>query len=143
MGLPLATTPPLVPLSARAKGRLLAEILGTYVRVRWLMLRRDLGETVAVLRGGSEPAADATMPFRNGWRLADAVARSLRLLPTDSRCLMRSLVLLAMLERRGVQASLVIGVKTDPKFAAHAWVERDGHPLLPSGNGEYSQLTAV
>ena len=63
----------------------------------------------------------------------EAVARTLRLLPTDSRCLMRSLVLSALLARRGIDSSLVIGVRTAEAFGAHAWVEHEGRPLLPTG----------
>ena len=143
MSLPLATTPPLEHLSGTAKLKLALEILTTYVRVRRLAAERELPEVLQTLREVAADAEAGAMPAYNRRRLADAVVRVLRLVPTDSRCLMRSLVLLALLERRGVSATLVIGVKTSPEFAAHAWVERDGHALLPSGNGEFQPLTAV
>lgn len=142
VGLPLATTPPLEHLTAGAKLRLAGEIVATYGRVRWLMFRRELPDVLDELRGAEGGESDSMPPY-NRRRLADAVVRTLRLLPTDSRCLMRSLVLLSLLERRGVRATLVIGVKTDPAFEAHAWVERDGRALLPTGNGEFEPLTAV
>ena len=52
-------------------------------------------------------------------------------MPFDSRCLVRSLVLTSMLDRRGIRSRLVIGVSVEPSFSAHAWVECDGRPLLP------------
>jgi hypothetical protein len=36
-----------------------------------------------------------------------------------------------MLARRGIDSVLVIGVKMQPSFSAHAWVESGGRPLLP------------
>ena len=83
-----------------------------------------------------------------GVRLGRAVTRTLRLVPADSRCLMRSLVLTGLLARRGIDSSLVIGVRPEGEFGAHAWVEHDGRPLLPSGatpDGEatFERLVAV
>lgn len=47
--------------------------------------------------------------------------------PFPSTCLERSLAIWWLLRRLGVMAQLRIGVqKDDGKFAAHAWVERDG-----------------
>jgi hypothetical protein len=46
---------------------------------------------------------------------------------------MRSLVLTALLSRRGIASTLVIGVRPGGEFGAHAWVEHEGAPLLPSG----------
>jgi transglutaminase superfamily protein len=38
-----------------------------------------------------------------------------------------------LLARRGIPATFVIGVKLEPDFEAHAWVESGGIPLLPPG----------
>lgn len=65
-------------------------------------------------------------------RLAAFAERIVARIPGDSRCLMRSLVVLAMLSRRGVDARLVLAARPTPEFAAHAWVERNGDPLLPT-----------
>ncbi len=47
--------------------------------------------------------------------------------PIPSTCLERSLSLWWMLARQGIATQFRIGVrKDDEKFAAHAWVERDG-----------------
>ena len=56
---------------------------------------------------------------------------------------MRSLVLLSMLEKRGVASTLVIGVRSEPEFAAHAWIEYEGEALLPSGNGQYARMVEI
>ena len=47
--------------------------------------------------------------------------------PIPSTCLERSLSLWWMLARQGIATQFRIGVRKDgEKFAAHAWVERDG-----------------
>ena len=74
-----------------------------------------------------------------------AVVRVLGMLPFDSRCLMRSLVLLGLLGRRGARGELVIAVQTGGELGleAHAWIELDGHPLLmPALNG-YRELVTL
>lgn len=139
---------PTVPLLRREfsfgeKTSLSLEVLRAYLRVRWLLARRGLPEAVRILRGGlaAHRAAGADEHRRvAGARYGWAVMRVLRLLPTDARCLMRSLVLAALLARRGIYGSLVIGVRADPSFAAHAWVEVDGTPVLPTDQEEYRRL---
>ena len=117
------------PIGRVDKVRLVLEILRDYVRVRWLLARRDLPSVVAELR---HPAAADTDPALQavGKRLGHAVRRTLGPLPFDSRCLAQSLVLTTILSRRGIDSTLVIGVGVEPAFAAHAWVESDGVPLL-------------
>ena len=61
------------------------------------------------------------------------VGAVLEWLPFDSRCLIRSLVLVRILSRRSIDdATLVIGASVEGGFAAHAWVEHDGEPVLPT-----------
>ncbi len=125
-----------VPLGAFARLRLSAEIIATFVSVRRAgrapdvrVVLRDLRD--ARLAGSTQPAAqqDATAA-----RLARATQRVLCLVPADTRCLNQSLVLCALLARRGISGRLVIGVRNpDATFDAHAWVELDGRPLLPPG----------
>lgn len=50
------------------------------------------------------------------------------LYPKQALCLQRSAVLVRMLRRRGIAASLVIGVQKIP-FKAHAWVEVAGEVI--------------
>ena len=86
--------------------------------------------------------SDAT---QDGRRLGAAVVRTLTPLPVDSRCLMRSLVLLRVLATRGVQGSLVIAVRPGEglKLAAHAWVEADGRPLLVPAGADHGRLVTL
>jgi Transglutaminase-like superfamily len=107
---------------------LVAEILATYLAVRWQVRRHDLPAAVAALRSGRRFA----IVDRDPRRLAVAAERVVARIPGDSRCLMRSLVVLAMLARRGVDARLILAARPTPQFAAHAWIERNGDPLLPT-----------
>jgi hypothetical protein len=120
------------PLSIRAKLSLAGEILWTYARVRWLVRAHTLEVAIERL-GSAAPASDlsAREEFPVGLRLGYAVGRTLARLPTDSRCLVRALVLASLLSRRGIHHSVVIGVRSKPEFGAHAWVEHRGAPLLP------------
>ena len=135
-----AEEPILPPLTILARGRLAAEILATYAEVRWRLRRADLAATTNALRGNGtdrwvEPGLRS---YWQGIRLAKAVTRTLALLPTDTRCLMQSLVLTALLSRREIGSTLVVAVKPEPSFAAHAWVEHWDRPLLPQG--EFGRL---
>lgn len=59
-------------------------------------------------------------------RLPRFVAVAYDILPFPNTCLRRSLVLHALLERRGVPSRFCVGVKSDgPTLAAHAWIECD------------------
>jgi hypothetical protein len=80
---------------------------------------------------------------RAGVRLGQAVGRTLRHLPFDSRCLMRSLVLTSLLARRSIDSSLVIAVQAEPGFRAHAWVERRGVPLLPPVGPPFRRIVEI
>ena len=118
------------------------EILAAYVHVRRLLRDRDLPATVAALRPQRpEHGALAPRTYGEAVRLAGAVMRVLALVP-DARCLARSLVLTALLARRDVPASLVIGVRSEP-FAAHAWIELGGRPLLPPAGPPFQRLLEV
>jgi Transglutaminase-like superfamily len=138
------------PLPVRRKLRLSGEVLATYCRVRWWLWRHELEGVVERLRRPSSPAStddgrssDADTTHLSGLRLGRAVSRTLRLLPTDSRCLVRSLVLTGLLARRGVASTLVIGVRPAPEFAAHAWVEHTGSALLDPGEGGFERLVEI
>lgn len=139
------------PLSTWSKVWLGAEVLVTYCQVRWWMPGQRIEDVVAKLREGqgrgrspgADDLSDDPVAQRLGaLRLGRAVSRTVRLLPTDSRCLVRSLVLTRLLGRRGIPSSLVIGVMSEPQFAAHAWVEHAGAPLLSPGNG-FERLVEV
>ena len=139
------------PLGPRRKLRLAAEVYIAYCYVRWWLRRHEIGEVVRRLRGwgpvdagvASPHGGDMRQVYLSGLRVGRAVIRSLGLLPTDSRCLMRSLVLTGLLARRGIETSLIIGVRPEPEFAAHAWVEYAGEPLLPPGDSSLGRLTEM
>ena len=128
------------PLPLRRKVSLVAEIVDAYVRVRWLLRRREFPEVLRLIRE-VEPVrrTDAV----GDERLARGVLRTLRVLPGDSRCLTQSLVLTRLLARRGRGSRLVIGVAPGTAFGAHAWVERDEIPLLPTHEREFERLTEL
>lgn len=129
-----------------SKPALIAEILSTYAVTRWRMPRGDIREVVHVTRRGLTSAPGAPEHIsRETWdvaaRLARAVTKTLRILPTDSRCLVQSLVLSRLLSTRGIPSTLVIGARPDTTFMAHAWVEHGGYPLLPQeGFDQYRLL---
>ena len=122
--------------------RLVAEILRIYVRARRLLRTTSLPAVLEDLRGDPVSAHERPVSAAEGRRLGRAVVRTLSLLPTDSRCLTRSLVLIALLTRRGTPSRLVLGVTGAEGFAAHAWVELDGRPLLEPGT-DFERLTEL
>ena len=128
-----------LPLSQKAS--LATEIVSAYVRARVLLKRSELRETVRALRGdGGTPGDPDGDQLLVGLRLGRIVGKTLGILPFDSRCLVRSLVLTSMLARRGIRSTLIIGVRSEPNFEAHAWVECAGTPLLPDGGVPYGRL---
>jgi transglutaminase superfamily protein len=120
------------------------EITFAYVHVRWLMRRGDLRAALAEVRRTPprDAASDAGHVFAG--RLGSIVDGRLRHLPGDTRCLARSLVLLKLLARRGgPHGHLIIGVRTEPTFGAHAWVELDGRSLLQPIEASGSRLVEL
>jgi hypothetical protein len=125
---------------------LVLEILAAYVPALLRLRRRQLPELVAAARRCRlrvrihEPTSDTR---RTALRLGHAVSRTLAVLPADGRCLVSSLVLSRMLARRGIAASLVVAVRHEPEFGAHAWVEHEGRPLLRPGVVGYKRLVEL
>jgi Transglutaminase-like superfamily len=128
-------------LAPPAKLRLGAEIAWTTLRVRRLVRRNDLSAALDRCRNAAAPSEPA--PSRDEVvRVARAVRRTLGALPGDSRGLIASLVLIAVLARRGLDASLVVG-RPRNRFGAHAWVEVGGLPALPAAKDKFAQLVAL
>jgi hypothetical protein len=124
---------------------LAAEIVAAYAQARHALRRAPIVEVVGGLRSSqcspySPPDRDMLQEAR---RLGRAVARLLALVPGDTRCLVRSLVLTRLLARRGIPAKLVIGARSTPDFLAHAWVEHAGDPVLDSGDGSFGRLVEL
>jgi hypothetical protein len=129
--------------SVRDRAALVAEVLVTYGQVRWSVRRRDLPTVVAALRAPRRRHAPRGPLDADERRLAAAAVRVLERLPGDSRCLTRSLVVLAMLARRGIAVRLILAARPAPTFAAHAWVERSGRPLLPTREFDDARLAEL
>jgi hypothetical protein len=124
-----------------AKLRLGAEIAWTTVRVRRLLRRNDLSETIGRCRAATGQSAPAPS-HHEVVRVARAVRRTLGAFPGDSRGVIASLVLIAVLARRGVAASLVVG-RPRNGYGAHAWVEVGGLPALPAAKDKFAHLVAL
>jgi hypothetical protein len=93
--------------------------------------------------GPGRSTVDEAAVARTAARLAGATERVLRLIPADTRCLNQSLVLSALLARRGIDSRVVIGVSSSHEsFGAHAWVEVDGRPLLARAH-EHARLVEL
>jgi hypothetical protein len=133
------------PLGARDRLGLAGEIALAYVQARLRLRREPIATAVLKLRAGPARTSDqAQAPaVERAARLGRAVVRMLSLLPGDTRCLVRSLVLTRLLARRGIPAQLVIGARTTPAFLAHAWVECDGVAVLDPGDGSFARLVEL
>ena len=156
MSLPAADLTRVGPLPPAAKLALAVEIARAYVRARRSLRREGLREALAELRGPGSPGGSAAAapggsaadspgasPVAGARRLGRVVRRTLALLPGDTRCLSQSLVLTQLLAARGLDSRLVIGVRPGERFAAHAWLEHGGAPLLPPGAGEFEELVKL
>jgi Transglutaminase-like superfamily len=123
------------------RAALAAEIVATYANVHRLLRRHTLPETVQALRGDGPFAAP--VDDERGRHLAWATVRTISVLPLDSRCLMRSLVLMGVLARRGMPATFVLSAAPGPQFEAHAWIEYAGHPLLVPADATHQDLVRL
>jgi hypothetical protein len=132
-------------LPPAAKLSLALEIVRTYAQVRRSLRGAELRDTLAKLRepGPARVNGSSASPVRGALRLGRVVRRTLVFLPGDTRCLSQSLVLTRLLAARGLESRLVIAVVPGERFAAHAWVEHDGRPLLPPGGGDYRELVKL
>ncbi|HTU77813.1 MAG TPA: lasso peptide biosynthesis B2 protein [Solirubrobacteraceae bacterium] len=132
-------------LSQAERTALALEILIAYARARRQLRRAPIAEVVGALRSlpARRVAAEGDEALLHARRLGRAVTRLLGLLPGDTRCLVRSLVLTRLLARRGIPAKLVIGARAAPEFLAHAWVEYAGDPVLDVGDGSFGRLVEL
>ena len=127
------------------RARLVCEIVAAYLQARRELRRVPIESVLAALRAESPPPQTATAPaqLEEARRLGWVVARTLKLMPGDTRCLARSLVLTRLLAQRGIPSKLVIGAQAAPDFLAHAWVECDGQPVLSPGNESLGRLVEL
>jgi hypothetical protein len=140
------------PLSHPQRARLALEILGAYLLSRRSLRAEPIESVLDTLRSARPSAGAEVEPadvtacdtvISQAQRLGRAVSRTLAPLPGDTRCLVRSLVLVRLLARRGISAKLVIGARTAPDFLAHAWVECAGVPILSPGDGSFGRLVEL
>jgi hypothetical protein len=128
--------------SVAQKAALATEIVVLYTRARRLLRGDDIRRALQDLR--DEPLLTGEpLSVVAARRLAGAVTKTLRVIPLDTRCLIQSLVLSAALARRSTPTRLVIAVRPGEEFVAHAWVELDGLPLLPTGEPEFQRLAEL
>jgi hypothetical protein len=89
------------------------------VIVTWTLRRRGVRPLLTEIR-----EAAAVVDASSAIRVSAAVDAGLAMLPLASTCLRRSLVLLQELHRRGLVATLHVGVRNVAARAeAHAWVQ--------------------
>jgi len=114
---------------------LVLEILLAYVELLRVLRGGDLASMVRTARHTPFQAQEALGPADEHFvarRLGWIVFRVVDTLPTDKRCLINSLVLVRVLTHRSIGAQLVLGVQSEGGFAAHAWVEHAGRPVMPT-----------
>jgi len=133
-------------LRLRERVRLAIEIVAAYVQARRaLRAQAPIASVLLTLRAQAPPTvrAEDAVTLEEAYHLGNAVTRMLSLLPGDTRCLARSLVLTRLLARRGIRAKLVIGARAAPDFLAHAWVEHGGRAVLSPGDGSFGRLVEL
>jgi len=129
-------------MSPWSKVGLALEILVAYMAMWRALGHADVLRMAAKARDvHPRPSTGDPLEHQQARRLGKAVGKVLRVLPTDSRCLIRSLVLVRILSRRAIRSTIVIGVRKSAGFEAHAWVEHGGQAILPAG--EYTRLTEL
>jgi hypothetical protein len=101
-------------------------LLAAHMTVR----SRPVGTLATPVSASAHDAPDpARMPEAR--RLALAIVRAARFGVFRPQCLVRSVALSRLLERRGIRGAIVrVGVRRQAgEFLAHAWVELDGQTL--------------
>jgi len=101
--------------------------------VFWLGLRLLGLSRFQALIGGAAPAARGSLPLPQVQALGRVVNLAASRMLRPGNCLVRSLLLHWLLQRRGLASHLRIGVRlTDGTLDAHAWVECCGVPVNDS-----------
>jgi hypothetical protein len=129
------------------------EVGATALRCRWELRRGGIRRAISFARRGevaprghgarpndSPDEAQVANDIAAGRRLSAINASVLGHLPGDSRCLIRSLVLLRLLCARGVAAKLVLAVRRESE-EAHAWVEVAGIAVSAPAGTEFVRMS--
>lgn len=95
----------------------------------WAGLRAaGFARTIRVVRSVAACGSRPPVGLDEVQRVAGRVATVAAFFPARALCLEQSLALYCVLRRRGISATLRLGVHPAP-FAAHAWVEYGGVPI--------------
>lgn len=89
---------------------------------------------LARLRKGAEPATHAQAATARQTVLAVSLAAA-----GSKGCLPRSLATVLLCRYDGLWPTWCVGVRTQPPFAAHAWVEAEGEPVGEGTPADYFQ----
>lgn len=117
------------------------------LRAQMILWRRPIGRLItdSTAQGERTSRVVPRAAEQRALSLARAVDRAARRGVFRPKCLVRSMALHRMLERRGVQGTVIrIGVRREgAELLAHAWVEHMGIPLIdsPSAVAAFSHLT--
>lgn len=108
--------------------RLLVQAHRALVAADALVRERPQGELIAGIARGYTPSASAVSRLPAAEEVALALDRVARFRRPRPLCLVRSIALHRLLERRGLSGSRIsVGVRMNGRtFEAHAWVELDG-----------------
>src|SRR5271169_5828526 len=114
-------------------------------RSLWELCRYDLmmhifGFRRVVHRGGSALRKATSRDPNLESRICEAMQWGLSLYWKRALCLQRSVATARLLRRYGLDASVVIGCRSEP-FVSHAWVEIDGRVVNDSPG--YQRLLCV
>src|SRR5690348_12403825 len=94
-----------------------AEIVATWALVHWWLRTRSVTDAVAAARAPLDrPTTHSAVSGDAPQRLGHAVERTLGALRIGNSCLARSLILTRLLARRGLETTVVLGVRARPGF---------------------------
>jgi len=116
------------------------------LRAQLLLWRRPIGRLIAESPAQSECPTRASRESvdQRAATIARAIDRAARRGVFRPKCLVRSMALHRMLERRGIRGSVIrIGVRREgDELLAHAWVEHNGITLIdsPSAVATFARL---
>lgn len=121
-------------MTVRKRLVLLVHIWGTTAWVQWSVTRTPLPLLVHHLevRGESSQRWSSASGGLSPVRLGRVIDRWARLGPWQPRCIVKALVLHALLCEQGVAAAVVVGLPSKARdHRAHAWVECKGADVGP------------
>jgi hypothetical protein len=82
-----------------------------------------------------EPSLES---LRQGERIGRALGRAAELVPWRTDCVVKALAACHWLGRLGIAATIELGVRRDPTFAAHAWVRIGRHIVIGGTTTDYA-----